>query len=156
MPARCGGCGRGLLLRECQERVEAGTGARRGAIGCCLRGPSSCRISAAEDQVQRGGLRVGEKGTSSVYGGPSAGVEGTAGAGGCGRRVGDVNLPHSYCADAGGDGAMKRLAWAAMALAGTVCAYGAAERTVRIEFSNPGLNPATGTLGFDPDGGGRF
>jgi hypothetical protein len=51
---------------------------------------------------------------------------------------------------------MKRLAWAAMALAGTVCAYGAAERTVRIEFSNPGLIPATWTLELHPDGSGHF
>jgi hypothetical protein len=51
---------------------------------------------------------------------------------------------------------MKQLAWAAMVLTGTVCAYGAAERTVRIEFSNPGLIPATWTLELHPDGSGHF
>jgi hypothetical protein len=51
---------------------------------------------------------------------------------------------------------MKRLAWITVALAGAAVAWGQAERTVRIEYSNPGLIPATWTLELHPDGSGHF
>ena len=56
---------------------------------------------------------------------------------------------------------MKRPLWMAIALAGsltgptTVCSQ-VPGRTVRIEFSNPGLIPATWTLELHPDGSGHF
>ncbi|WP_058185479.1 hypothetical protein [Terracidiphilus gabretensis] len=51
---------------------------------------------------------------------------------------------------------MKRLAWVAVALAGAAVAWGQAERSVRIEYSNPGLIPATWVLELHPDGSGHF
>jgi hypothetical protein len=51
---------------------------------------------------------------------------------------------------------MRLFLWSAVALVGAVCAYGQAGRTVRIEFSNPGLIPATWTLELHPDGRGHF
>jgi hypothetical protein len=55
---------------------------------------------------------------------------------------------------------MKQFIWFAAALAavlaGPACACGQAERTLRIEFSNPGLIPATWTLDLHPDGSGHF
>ena len=43
-----------------------------------------------------------------------------------------------------------------VALAGAAVAWGQAERSVRIEYSNPGLIPATWTLELHPDGSGHF
>src|ERR1700744_5591081 len=51
---------------------------------------------------------------------------------------------------------MRQLVWAAIVLAGAMCAYGQAERTVRLEYSNPGLIPATWALELHPDGSGHF
>jgi hypothetical protein len=55
---------------------------------------------------------------------------------------------------------MKGLAWIVVAIAGALgspaSAWGQSERTVRIEFSNPGLIPATWTLELHPDGSGHF
>ena len=55
---------------------------------------------------------------------------------------------------------MKQFAWKTAALAviltGAACAQAPAERTVRVEFSNPGLVPATWTLELRPDGTGHF
>ena len=44
----------------------------------------------------------------------------------------------------------------AVALAGVAVAWGQAERTVRLEYSNPGLIPAAWTLELHPDGSGHF
>jgi hypothetical protein len=59
---------------------------------------------------------------------------------------------------------MKRFFWSAAALAavlaGPACAHSQTQpqttRTVRIEFSNPALIPATWTLDLHPDGSGHF
>jgi hypothetical protein len=51
---------------------------------------------------------------------------------------------------------MKKLAWVAAALVCAACAWGQAQRTVRIEYSNPGLIPAAWTLELHPDGSGHF
>ena len=57
-------------------------------------------------------------------------------------------------------GLAKGVAWIAVALAGALGspagAWGQPERTVRIEFSNPALIPATWTLELHPDGSGHF
>lgn len=50
----------------------------------------------------------------------------------------------------------KMLAWMIIVLAASAGAWGQAERTVKIEFSNPGLIPATWTLEIHPDGNGHF
>jgi hypothetical protein len=55
---------------------------------------------------------------------------------------------------------MKQFAWKTTALAviltGAACAQAPAARTIRVEFSNPGLIPATWTLELHPDGMGHF
>ena len=51
---------------------------------------------------------------------------------------------------------MKKLAWVFVGMAAATCAWGQAERSVRIEYSNPGLIPATWALELHPDGSGHF
>jgi hypothetical protein len=51
---------------------------------------------------------------------------------------------------------MRQYVWTVLALAGAICAYGQTGRTVQIEFSNPGLIPATWTLELHSDGSGHF
>ena len=63
---------RGLLFGECQIGSEAGAGERRGVAGGGEAGYSCGGVCAAEDQVERGGIRAGKEGAGAVYGGAAA------------------------------------------------------------------------------------
>jgi len=96
-----------FLFGECQVGVE--TGQVRG-VRCCRGYPGGCqwRVRAAQDQVQRGGLRAGQKGTGAVYGWRALELAEVAGAGRPSRALA-VAICHIHTRRRGvaGGGAMR-------------------------------------------------
>lgn len=51
---------------------------------------------------------------------------------------------------------MRNLLFAILAVVFAIPMYGASDSTIRMDYSNPGLNPSKWTLEFHPDGTGHF